>query len=306
MKLGGIYISVRAKTSQLDRDLKKAKTKVERTAIRMEMAINKISFARVGVAVMAFAAAYAYGMKKAIDAASDLQEVQGKFDVVFKAHKEQAEDMAKVLVDSYAMSTREAKQYLSSIQDLLVPMGMAADKALLMSNKVVQLAADLGSFNNLPTATVMLDIQSALVGNFETMKKYGVILNETVIKQEALNMGLWDGKGMVDANTKAQIAYKLMIKGSAAAIGDQQRTMGSYANQMKKLRAQIEITAATIGKELLPVVTEWVKQVNLMIEQNPQLIKQIVEISAKVLELVGSIAKMATEMIGTLAAIGSD
>ena len=175
MKLGGIYISIRAKTDKFKRDLAKAKTMTQKSAVLMQKAISKINFAKVGIAAAAFTTAYVVGMKKAIDAASDLQEVQGKFDVVFKEHKEQAEEMAKVLVDSYAMSAREAKQYMSSIQDLLVPMGMVSDEAILMSNEVVKLAADLGSFNNLPTATVMLDIQSALVGNFETMKKYGVI-----------------------------------------------------------------------------------------------------------------------------------
>jgi len=292
MKLGGIYLSVGAKTEKLKRDLAKAKGMTAKTAVLMRQEIGRISFAQVGVTAIAFGATVAFGMKKAIDAASDLQEVQGKFDVVFAKHKEQAEDMANVLVDSYAMSTREAKQYMSSIQDLLVPMGMASDKAIIMSNEVVKLSADLASFNNVPTATAMADIQSALVGNFETMKKYGVVLNETVIKQEALSRGLWDGKGMVDANTKAQIAYQLMLKGSAAAIGDQQRTMGSYANQMKQLKANIEDIAAAVGDELLPQVTAWINQVNISIKQNPEMIKQMGEFAKNVLTLATSMGKV--------------
>jgi len=292
MKLGGIYLSVGARTDQLKRDLAKAKGMTAKTAVLMRQEIGRISFAKVGIAAIAFGATVAFGMKKAIDAASDLEETVGKFNVVFAEHSKQAESMADVLVDSYAMSTREAKQYLSSIQDLLVPMGMAADKAILMSNEVVKLSADLASFNNVPTATAMADIQSALVGNFETMKKYGVVLNETVIKQEALNQGIWNGKGMVDANTKAQIAYQLMLKGSAAALGDQQRTMGSYANQMKQLKANIEDIAAAVGDELLPQVTEWVNQINIAIGQNPEIIKQMGEFAKNILTLAASMGKV--------------
>jgi len=292
MRLGGIYLSVGAKTNKLKRDLAKAKGITKKAAVLMQQEIGRIDFKHVGIAAAAFGVTVAVGMKKAIDAASDLQEVQGKFDVVFSKNSKQAEDMASILVDAYAMSERESKQYLSSVQDLLVPMGMMSDAAALMSNEVVKLAADLGSFNNLPTSQVMLDIQSALVGNFETMKKYGVILNETVIKQEALNQGLWDGKGMVDANTKAQIAFKLMLRGSAAAIGDMERTSESYANQMKLLGAQIEDIAAAIGDELLPEVTEWVSQKNKAIKQNPQIIKQVGELSKNILELATNMGKV--------------
>ena len=274
MKLGGIYMSVRARTDKYKRDLAKAKTLTGKAAVTMQHRINSINFKAVGVAALAFSATFAYAMKKTIDAASDLEETTGKFNVVFQEHIKQAEAMSDELVNSYAMSTREAKQYLSSVQDLLVPMGMVSDKAIEMSNEVVKLAADLGSFNNLPTKTVMLDIQSALVGNFETMKKYGVILNETVIKQEALNMGLWNGKGMVDANTKAQIAYRLMLKGSAAALGDQERTMGSYANQIKQFEANVEDLKAMIGNELLPEATKIVSMINDWIKTNDELIKQ--------------------------------
>ena len=121
------------------------------------------------------------------------------------------------------MSQEEAKRYLSSVQDLLVPMGVAADKAAVLSHEVVKLSADLGSFSNLPTERVMLDIQSALVGNFETMKKYGVVLKETVVSEKALAMGLAETKQELTAGHKAQAAYALMVEGSAAAIGDMQR-----------------------------------------------------------------------------------
>jgi len=293
MRLGGIYISVGAKTDKLKRDLAKAKTMTQKAAVHMKNAIKSINFRAIGVGVAAFSAAYVFAMKKAIDAASDLQEVQGKFDVVFEDHKKQAEDMAKVLVDAYAMSEREAKQYMSSVQDLLVPMGMASDEAIIMSDAVVKLSADLGSFNNLPTAQVMADIQSGLVGNFETMKKYGVVLNETVVKQKALSLGLYSGKGLLDANTKAGVAFKLMLEGSAAAIGDQERTMGSYANQMKLLKANIEGVAAAIGTALLPQVTEWVKQLNVMIKKHPEVIDQLAEFAENSLKIATALGKAA-------------
>lgn len=191
---------------------------------------------------------------KTVKASSNLEETTSKFNTVFSGVSKDMSAAVKNLTDNYAMSTRESRLYLSSVQDLLVPMGMAKDSAADMSVEVVKLSADLGSFNNLPTSQVMADIQSALVGNFETMKKYGVVLNETVIKQEAVNKGLWDGKGMIDANTKAQVAYSLIVKGSEAAIGDMGRTSGSYANVIKKLEANMEDLGAELGGMFVPAI----------------------------------------------------
>lgn len=196
--------------------------------------------------------------KEAIQAASDLEETQNKFNVVFRDQIGQAEQWSKVLVDGYAMSTREAKQYMASIQDLLKPMGMQSDAAAKMSFEVTKLAADIGSFNNQPTAKVMADIQSALVGNFETMKKYGVVLNETVVKEKALAMGLADTKDQLTANHKAQAAYALIVAGSADAVGDLARSQGTYATNMKEYKASMEDLMAAIGQHLLPVMSKFV------------------------------------------------
>ncbi len=232
----------------------------------------KSSFAAMGVSGVAIAGAFIMIGKKAIDAASNLEEVTGKFNVVFERQTDIANKWAANLVDNYAMSTREAKEYLSAVQDLLVPMGMNAKAAGQMSNEIVKLSADLGSFNNLPTAAVMGDIQSALVGNYETMKKYGVVLNASTVKQEALTMGLAETAEELTAADKAQAAYALMVKSSTAAIGDMARTSDGYANQMKQLKANVEEFQVLLGEQLLPSATKIVTALNDWIKANKQLI----------------------------------
>ena len=218
------------------------------------------SFSKLNMALKGFAIGAGLMIvkffKDSVKAASDLQEVTSKFNTVFKGNMNVASAAVKDLTENYAMSTTEARSYLSSIQDLLVPMGMASDQAAVMSEEVVKLSADLGSFNNLPTAQVMADIESALVGNFETMKKYGVVLNDTVIRQKALEMGFKVGKGVIDANIKSQVAYKLMLEGSEAATGDMARTSDSYANSMKRLNAAFDDFSSRAGKSAMTTLSK--------------------------------------------------
>ena len=285
--LGNAYVNIIADAKKLKPGLDKARATVASSVDKMADKIRTLTFQAAIVGAAAFSAAVIYNMKKAVDAASDLEEVTAKFGTVYKDQIVVAEKNAKALVDSYGLSTRASKEYLGAMQDLLVPMGMASGAAAKMSNEVVKLSVDLGSFNNVATADVMRDIQSALVGNFETMKKYGVVLNQNVVAQEALSSGLVASKDQLDANTKAQAAYQLIVKGSTFAIGDWARTSGGFANQMKQLTSNIEDLRAELGSHLLPVITPVVKQMNDWVKANKEFIAQ--NISGAVKKITESI-----------------
>jgi len=296
-KISSIYTLITADDKPLKRGLVKARGEAVKGAKRIQTALNKINFKAIGLGAAAMGGVIALAAKKAIDAASDLEEVTSKFGTVFGDQVGIANMWAAELVKSYMMSTREAKKYLSEMQDLLVPMGMNAVAAGKMSNSVVKLAADLGSFNNLRTEDVMRDIQSALVGNFETMKKYGVVLNQAVITQKALDLGLIRNKKELNATTRAQTAYQLIVEGSTFAIGDAARTAGGYANQMKKVRANVEEAAGKIGSGLLPMATKAVAQFNTWVVENDKLLTQDIpgyvgRVAVKMEDLVLGLGKM--------------
>ena len=252
------------------RDVKGARKELD----GMQSAAQKAETATMGLgkalaAIAASAALYkiTQGLTDAVNRASDLQEAMSKFDTVFSYHADQARDWSRTLTESYAMSKRESVEYLGSIQDLLVPMGMASEEAAKLSFEVVKLAADLGSFNNQLTSKVIDDYQSALVGNYETMKKYGVVLNATVVQQRALDMGLAKTASQLTASDKAFAAHKIIVEGSSAAIGDMIRTSGGYANTTKDLDARWEDFAATLGGKFLDSATR-VKSVTADILEN--------------------------------------
>ena len=273
-KISTIYTLITAKTDGLKKGLVSAHKASVKGASKIQKALNKINFRAIGLGAVAFGGVVGIAMKKAVDAASALEEATGKFNVVFRDQLKQAEAWAKDLVAGYGLSTREAKTYLAAIQDLLKPMGVASDAAARLSNEVVKLAVDLGSFNNQITPDVMRDIESALVGNYETMKKYGVVLNVAVIRQEALRTGMIRGKEVLTAAQKATAAYSLIVAGSADAVGDWARTSSGYANTMKQMGATIEEIAAKIGDPLMPAIADVVRDFNEWATSNQKFIDQ--------------------------------
>ena len=209
-----------------------------------------------------------------ISAASQLEETMNKFNVVFRGMERDATAWAENLRDNFAMSRNAAYAYLASIQDMLVPMGLARDEAGKFSRQIVQLSADLGSFNNMPTEQVMRDIQSALVGQFQPMMKYGVVLRAAEVEARALADGLAATKDELTAGHRAITAYNMIMEGSADALGDLERSSGSYANQTRLLNARIDDLRTTLGTNLLPIATDYLTRLNEWIEANDELINQ--------------------------------
>ena len=287
MKLGSAYVQIKAKFDELTKGLGTAKTQTSTatgdmnrsltgtsgkitgmgtaattTAGTMKTKMGNIggSFTTLGgIATTIFMGTVATAFGSAIKAASDLQEVQGKFDTVFEGQEEIAEGWALGLQSSYGMSGKAAKEYLGNIQDLLVPLGMNSKAAGAMANKIVQLATDLGSFNNMDTADVMRDIGGALTGSGEVMKKYGIVLTAANLQQEAMNLGLADSPDLLTAADKATAAYSIIVRDSKAAHGDFMRTSDGLANSLKILGGKWTDLVGIIGTEFLPIAT-WTVQ----------------------------------------------
>jgi len=191
-------------------------------------------------------------------------------------------------------------------------MGLARDAASEFAGVMTKLAIDLGSFNDQPTADVIRDLQSALVGNTETVRKYGIIINETRLKQEALNLGIGNGKAPLTAQAKALVTVNLLLKDSKDALGDFSRTQDSFANQTKIVNAQLENLKANIGRALLIPASLALKAFSALFDFLGPKIKELVDKFVKIDEDIGfdnlgkSMIKNWKLILGEMLAITSD
>lgn len=193
-----------------------------------------------------------------IDAASSFAEVESKFNVVFKETAPGAREELENFAASINRSSANMLGFASTIQDTLVPLGFAREKAAELSVDAVQLATDLGSFNNVDPAAVINDLQSALVGSGEVMKKYGVILNVSTTEQELLNMGIMGGYEAATEQEKALARLNVVLKGTSDAQGDAARTMDSNANMTLAMKDAIFELQLAIGQGLIPTTNRFI------------------------------------------------
>ncbi|WP_135612744.1 hypothetical protein [Methanococcoides sp. AM1] len=208
------------------------------------------------VAAVAAAAAFAAFSWKAVGLASDAEEIDGKFNAVFKDNANDAKQWAEDFGDTVGRATTDVKSYMSTFQDTFVPMGFAREEGSELSKQLTELAVDLSSFNNESEPETIAALQSALVGNHETMRKYGVVITQTTLGQELMNMGIAGGVQAATEQQKVQARLNIIMKGTTDAQGDAIRTQGSFANQMRALKSDVRDLGESFGSALVPVLKE--------------------------------------------------
>jgi hypothetical protein len=196
-------------------------------------------------------------------AASNLSESIAKSNTVFGANAEAIQNWSKTTASSFGVSRQAALEAAGTYGNLFRAFGIGENDAAAMSTSLVQLAADLASFNNTNIDDAILALRSGLSGETEPLKRYGIAINDVRLKEEARRIGLIkDTKGVLPQAIKTQAAYSLIMKDSALAQGDVARTSEGLANQLKFLKAGLEDAKAGFGEALLPAVLNLVNAFN--------------------------------------------
>jgi len=220
--------------------------------------------------------------KEAIAAASAAEEIQSKFNTVFRGMSKEMNVWAETFAGDVGRARQDIKEFSAGLADVLKPMGLTTDEAADMSKQMVQLALDVASFNNRQDTDVIHAFKSALTGERESLKTLGIVISEADVKQEAYRAGLVRAGEALTKTAKAQATMNLLFANSKDAQGDLARTMDSYANQKKRLSAETKDLSETLGQIFLPIATDVVTtlaKVTGAIEDNIRQMREFGDVS---------------------------
>lgn len=190
---------------------------------------------------------------KSIHAASDLGEQASKSGVIFGKQAGEIRKFADAAATSFGLSSTAALEATANFGIIAQGAGLAGNDAVAFSKKFTTLAADLASFNNTTPEEAITAIGAALRGESEPIRKYGVLLDDATLRNQALKDGLISStKEALTPQQKALAASKVILEQTTKAQGDFGRTSESAANQARILAAQQENLSASIGQRLLP------------------------------------------------------
>lgn len=241
-------------------DLKQLKTRlsdVERQSIRTDKSnvgltnsFKKLAISIGGVVTITKTISF---LKDATFAASDLSEELNKASVVLGGSFQAVNKFAENAATSIGQSQKEALEAASTFGIFGKSAGLAGDDLGDFSIKFTKLSSDLASFYNTKPEDAVRAISSALRGENEAIRRYGVLLDATSLQQQAFKMGIIDStKDALTPQQKVLAASELIMKQTTDAQGDFARNSDELANSTKILNAQLEDLNANIGDSLLP------------------------------------------------------
>ena len=240
-----LRVKVTADIAEAERRLK---------ALEDKTAKSGKGFSAAKAAVVGFATGGAVAIAgKLIGAASDLNETVSKTGVVFGDQTGQVTGYAQKMADQFGLPKTAVLDAASSFGLLGQAAGLSGKPLANMSTDLTSLAADAMSFYNVPLEQALGDFTSALSGESEPVKKYGVLMNEAAVQAEALAMGIAkpvkNTKALADAQLGAKIAteaYNKAVKDHGVKSLEAQKAQAALGKANDKVAAAAKGTVGPL------------------------------------------------------------
>ena len=251
--------------NDVTQELKQAGAKWEDTAERSSGNMTKsfnAAFNTERIKNWAIAGIKALGdfAKSAVNAASDLEEVQNVVDTTFGSNAGEINAWAQNAIKQFGLTETQAKRFSSTMGAMLKSSGAASGDIVKMSEDLAGLAADMASFYNLDFDTAFQKIRSGISGETEPLKALGINMSVANLNAYALEKGLSKTFDKMTQGEQVMLRYQYIMNATADAQGDFARTSDGFANSQRLLASNIDSLKTKFGELLvgpLADLTSW-------------------------------------------------
>jgi hypothetical protein len=185
--------------------------------------------------------------------AAELDHSLSQASTVYGTHAKVIVDFGKKAATSIGISEQASIDYSNKLGQMFEAMHFGQADSAKMSVGLQQLAGDLGSLRNVGADTALDVITKAMAGQYRGLKQIGVVMDANLVKQRAEKLGLYDGKGAIDNNARAQAVLSLITDQTSIAHGQFAKRTKELGEASRITRAQLKDSADELGQHLLPI-----------------------------------------------------
>lgn len=274
------------------KDVKEMKAESDKSTKSMASGWNTAKSAVAGFAgvfaayqIVSIVKGTAFAINDLSNAASDLNETISKGNEIFGLSARQLDDWSKSASKTFGQSRVQALDAAATFGIFGKSAGLSGNDLTDFSKKFTELASDLASFHNASPEEAIISIGSALRGEAEPIRRFGVLLDDASLREIAFREGLIKTtKNALTPQQKVLAASKLIFEQTADAQGDFARTADGLANTQRTYTAEIEAARIEIGEQLMPIMKQYY-DISL----------EIIKISTPFLkEMAGTLTKLVT------------
>lgn len=260
--------------NKADKAIKEAQSQVEVLQKKVkDMSPTFKTMATVGT--IAFASISAVAIKS-IQAYAESEKQLAQVDTIIKTL---SEETLKTAGGSFDEASKKVKEFGASMQKVA---GVADEEVAIGMSKLLQvtkdytkaeeaskLALDLSIYKQIDYASAVDVVGKVYSGNTSILTRYGIQLDENATKEEAIAMLMERTKGQAEAYGK------------------------TFEGQSKILKESFGDLQEEIGKALMPILTDLLKEITPVItkmiewaQENPELTKNIILVAGALTGLV--------------------
>lgn len=201
----------------------------------------------------------------ATEAFSATENTAAKFDRTFS-------DEAAAWVENYSdavkRSSSEVQGFMVQNQAMYRNLGITAEAAEGLSEITTSLAYDFGNAFKMEDAEALSLLQGAIQGDTAALTEYGIILDETALKQSAAALGLGSNLEALDDAAAAQVRLNAILAQSSDIQQAAINSTGGLVNSTKSLNGVWSEFLSDSGEKFAPAVENLT---NAVIESWPEL-----------------------------------
>ncbi|MDO5549311.1 MAG: hypothetical protein Q4F79_12605 [Eubacteriales bacterium] len=159
-----------------------------------------------------------------------------------------AREYAEAVNAALGIDVAEWMKNQGNLMQIVSGFGVASDAATVMSQNLTQLGYDIASFFNATDMEQPFErIRSAMAGETEGMRQYGVDMTVASMQAYMLQKGIDAQWSSLDQASKAMIRYNYLIEKFNILEGDMARTIQSPANALRVLSSQFTQLRRAVG-----------------------------------------------------------
>jgi TP901 family phage tail tape measure protein len=242
-----------SKLRQFENDVKKSAESISRIGDTLTKVGTKASLLSAGLVAVG---------TKAFLMAADIEDAVGATEQIFGDNADTVNTWASKLDSSFGIAKKEALEYSNLMGSMLINIGkLTKEEASKQSAKLIELAGDLTAMYGGTTADAVRALTGALKGNNTMLDNYGMAVNEALIKQKALELGLISTSGEMTLQAKQAATLALIWEQTGAAQGQAAREADGASGAMRALKTEISNLSTELGEVLLPIITPVISRV---------------------------------------------
>lgn len=194
----------------------------------------------------------------ALEAAVSAEEAAAAFGTTFGDAAQDAARFTEEFANKAGLTSAELKQLLATTGAVAQGIGFTQKQSADLGIELTKIAADVASFSNISAGAepVLLAFRSALLGEREALKTYGIAISEAEVQTKAFEQTGKDSANALTRQEKAFATLAVIQQKAAVQIGDLDRTSESFANQQRAVSAEIRQLKEDIGEQLIPAAAE--------------------------------------------------